>query len=465
MPQLDWNATINTIRDSVPQTQFQNWFKPLELIRFDERSVTLGVPSRFHEDWIRSHYEKHLTQAIKDQCGADLQLEFEILLREENAEAALSAPIVTQRPNLRIVSNHPDEAEDHPVIVQPPNVPPFNNPFFELDSNHVVYQCAQLFAAGQDSQLNPLVIVSGVGMGKTHVLSEIGNEAFRANRELRVRYTNAELFTAEMVQSIKSDTSLVFKRKYREETDILLFDDVQGLRRRLRTQEELLHIFNEIVTRGGRVAFTSSTTPHRLEDFIEPLKSRILSGVIAEIKNPTFEEKVGILARMCMHNQIIVDDAVLRSLADKGQKDTRELIGNLFRLHLQAKLENRVLDQSFLAREGWVREAQKEVITLEEIITLVEHNFGIPRTELMSKSRKSVTTWARQVAMYLARQHTLLPLEEIGKTFGRDHATVIHAFQKVAETMEQQPTRRFEVEFLKEKLQTSSPRGTNDFPL
>jgi chromosomal replication initiator protein len=478
MPQLDWNATINSIREALPQTQFTNWFKPLELIRCNERSVVLGVPSKFHGEWLRNNYSVQLTQAIRNQCGLDVQLEFEIQVREENYEASLSehaslsgeagleTPAAPARPTLRIVgSAPPDDEIDAPKYVEPPNIPSFNNPYFELETNRVAFQCARLFAEGNDRQLNPLVIHAGVGMGKTHILSEIGFQAHSQDRTLKVRYTNAELFTAEMVGAIKSDSILSFKRKYREGTDILLFDDIAGLTRRTRTQEELLHIYNEMLSRGGRVAFTTSISPHRFEDFIEPLKSRILSAVIADIKPPTFEERVQILAQMCMHNQIIVSDDVLRSMADRGQKDTRELLGVLFRLHLQAKLENRPLDQEFLSRGGWVREQQKEIITMDEIIGLVEHNFGVPRSELISKSRKSLTAWARQVAMYLARHYTLLPLEEIGKNFGRDHATVIHAFQKVTETMEKQPPRRFEVDFLKEKLQTRSPRGSNDFPL
>jgi chromosomal replication initiator protein len=472
MAQLDWNATINSIRECLPQTQFTNWFKPLTLIRCDERSVVLGVPSRFHEEWLKSHYSHQLSRAIREQCGSELQLEFEVLVREENVEAALSTedalpPPIVMRPQLRIVDRKEQAAPpspSEPSLPVAPNLPTFSHPFLEFDFNHVAYQCA-LMLAGGNRQISPLIIQAGVGMGKTHLLTEIGQAVHRQRPRARIRYTNAEAFTAEMVGYIKSDNILAFKRKYRDETDCLLFDDIQVLSRRIRTQEELVHIFNEIVNRGGTVAFTSSVQPHRLEEFIEPLKSRLLSGVIAEVKTPTFEERVQILARMCEKTQLIMDPLVLRTLADKGQKDIRELIGTLFRVHLQSTLENRPLDNEFLAREGWAREKQKESITMEEIIALVEHNFGVVRTELMSKSRKSLTTWSRQVAMYLARHYTLLPLEEIGKTFGRDHATVIHAFQKVTETMESQPTRRYEVEFLKQKLQNRAPRpGGTDVP-
>lgn len=335
----------------------------------------------------------------------------------------------------------------------------------EMPYNHVAYQCANMFASGKHFPMNPLIVLGGIGMGKTHILTEIGQQIRAQNPRARIRFTNFESFSAELVTALRANDIHTFKRKYREGTDCLLFDDIQGLTKRLKTQEELLHIFNEIVARGGRIAFTSSVAPQRLEEFIEPLRSRLLSGVMAEIKPPSFEERVEILSRMAAHSQMTIDPLVLRSMADKGQKDVRELIGSLFRVHLQAKLENRTLDDNFLAKEGWVQASQKSAITLCEIISLVEHNYGVSRTELASKSRKTAVTWARQVAMYLARKHTLLPLEEIGKSFGRDHATVIHAFQKVSETMESQPTRKYEVEFLKQKLESHAPCATPDLPL
>jgi chromosomal replication initiator protein len=468
MPQLDWNATINAIRESLPQTQFQNWFKPLTLVRCDDTSVVVGVPSRFHEEWLKSHYTRQLSDAIRHQCGSDLQLEFEVLVLDENVEASLShipTPPPGTRPSLRIVdSKTQPEPPPREERIETPNYPPVTHPFIELDYNKVAYQCALMFTQ-RTVPMNPLILQAGVGMGKTHLLTEIGSRIHRAQPHTRIRYTSAEAFTAEMVGAIKSDTILAFKRKYREETDLLLFDDVQGLTRRMRTQEELLHIFNEIITRGGQVVFTSSAPIHRLEEFIDPLKSRLLSGVIAEVKYPNFEERVKILAAMCEQNRMCIDPMVLNSMADQGTKDVRELIGTLLRVHLQAMLENKALDSQYLATEGFNgRPAQRESVTLEEIIGLVEHNFAVPRSELTSKSRKSLTVWSRQVAMYLARHYTLLPLEEIGKFFGRDHATVIHAFQKVTETMESQPTRRYEVEFLKQKLQSRSPR-VNDVPL
>lgn len=471
MLQLDWNITMNTLRATLPQTQFQNWMKPVEFIRTDDTCVVLGVPSRFHEEWLRDHYSHRITQVIREQVGTEVQLEFEILTRQEEAEglapsahgaaahtAPQAAPVLASaaRPQLRIVD--PTQSVPSEPDVLPPNTPPFHHPFFDFPYNHVPYQCLGMFAEGRSLQINPLVIQGGVGMGKTHLLSELGQRVYRKDRKCRVRYTNAEAFTNEMYRYLKAQDMLTFKRKYSEETDCLLFDDVQDLTKRLKTQEALLHIFNEITARGGQVAFTTSIPPNRLEEFIDPLKSRLLAGVVAEIKTPTYDDKVQLLGKMAAQNGLFIDQAVMHSLADKALTDVREMIGTLLRVHLQAKIENKTLDGEFLAREGLVRETHREAITLAEIVSLVEHNFGVSRTDMFSKSRKGNINWARQVAMFLARTYTLLPLEEIGKQFGRDHATVIHAFSKVKETMEQQPTRRYEVEFLQQKLQGRAPR-------
>jgi len=469
MSQLDWNATIHSVRESISQTQFKNWLEPLAYLRSDHQAVVLGVPSRFHEDWVKQHYGALLKKIIHKQCGTELQLEFEILSSNADATASVEQPTrqklgietpPTFKPALRLLtSTTPDDESDSQPFFPPPKpqLPSFKHPYFEVAFNRIAHQFAQAFAEGTQPHLNPYIISGGVGSGKSHLLSLIGEKVLELNPNATVRYISAESFTGEMVQGFKTNQSMAFKQKYRFETTVLLFDDIQVLSGRLRTQEEVLHILNEMTVSGCRVAFTCSVPIHRLENFIEPLKSRLLSAVVGEIKTPTFEDRVELLSLTAHHSQIDTDDTTLRTLADHGQKNVRELIGTLFRVHLQAQLENRPLDTSFLASEDCTPPPQKQAITMSEILALVEHNFGIAREEIVSKSRKGVTTWARQVAMYLARHHTLHSLEEIGKTLGRDHATVIHAFQKVKEAMEAHPQKKYEVEFLQQKLRSQSP--------
>jgi chromosomal replication initiator protein len=465
---LDWNTALSAMRDALPQSQFNNWISPVEYLRCDDSTVFLGVPSRFHEDWVKNHYADELKQILQKQTGKAVQLSFEILLQKEN-EAAAESPspssaglsVAHSRPTLRVVDGNPaphkesqkdfyeDLEERRPCHS---NIPSSSTPFLEGAFNRTAFQCAKLFGQGTDRQVSTLVFLAGVGMGKTYLLAETGNLILKQDPLCRVRYTHSESFTNEMVLSFKNNTVREFKKKYQEETDVLLFDDVHNLTNRLRTQEQLLHIFNEITARGGRVAFSSAVPPQRLSGFIEPLKSRLLSGMIGEVRPLTFDEKVNLLGQVSYQMQMAVDPEVLRTLADKGQRDIRELIGSFIRLHVQAQIQNRNLNTKFLAEEGMFA-VPAQSISMEEIIALVEHNYGISREDLLSKSRKSSIAWARQVAMYLGRRFTELSLQAIGNTFGRDHATACYAFDKVRETMEEQPSRKYEVEFLVGKLE------------
>ena len=474
MAQLDWTTTLNTMREALPRAQYLSWMEPLEFIGNDETCVRLGVPSRFHEEMVRLHLQDTLRTVIQKQTGAPVQLEFEVLVQKQNIEAASSVeatekvatpqPTVVQRPSLKLIEGNksipreenPFEQEETPVFR--PSFPKYTTPYLPFAFNQVPHQACKIFIEGTDATINSLAIIGGTGMGKTHLLVATGETLCNGNPALKVRYTNAESFTAEMIDCFKRNLIHDFKRKYREETDVLLFDNVHELSGRERTQEQVLHIFNELLTAGKRILFTSNIPLHQLQKCIEPLKSRLLSMMSVELQTPSFEDRVAVLAKISEQNRTLIDGQILRTLADRGQRDIRELIGSLLRLHLQAKLENRVIDADFLARQGCVIESQRSQVTLEEIVSLIELNFGVSRTDLMAKNRKSNIAWARQVAMYLARHVTYLALEEIGKFFGRDHATVLYSYEKVVEGVKTQRDVQLQIEYLLERLKNRSPR-------
>lgn len=482
MLQLDWNATIANIRETVPPTQFQNWIKPVELLRADLNAVVLGVPSRFHEEWLRSHYQQQIESAIHAQCGSQVQLEFEVLV-QSNQLAAES--VTTGTEELVSVQEPLNQAHQDRVLTElaepapwlakstvkdvtqeterahspAPQLPAFHHPFFPMKFNHVAHHCGTLILQGDSPQLNPLFVQAPIGMGKTHLLSWIGASLHDQNPSLRIKYMTAESFVHEYVRHLKTNELFQFKHRLTSETDVLLFDDIHQLSGKQKIQESLLHIYNEILQRNGKLIFASSVAPQKLEGFIEPLRSRLQSGVLAEFQPLLFEERVSLLKAVAAHQGIPAEELSLRNLAGRGQRDLRELLGTLVRAHVQAQLENRALGVDFFPEEIMPAENKPNPISLSEIISLVEHNYGISRDELCSKSRKGNTTWARQVAMYLARTFTLLPLEEIGRIFGRDHATVIHGYHKVSEAMNEQPARKLELEFLRRKLEgrTATP--------
>lgn len=467
-----WESTLKYIQKEISPPQFDRWFKEVSFVKQEARTLTLRVPSRFHQDWLNTHYKNHIDKAIEFHFGESLQLEFEVLLEAENVQASQSNLELKEsiRPQLRVVEGGPLETIQTPSESKPiefpdcfnPQIPHFPSPFFELDFNRLAFQYCGLFCEGSNSHLNPLIIQGGVGMGKTHLLGMLGKALKEKYPQLTVRYTHAEKFTQEIFKSWNDKQGPNYQSFYREQVDILLFDDLQQLSGRKATQEALLHIYNEILSRGGRVVFTSGQSLQKLTDFIEPLRSRLFSGVSSEIKQPSYEDRVTLLSLLAQQNQIPVEESVLRVLADQGYRDIRELLGTLVRLHLQASLEKKPLNGNFLAKEGVSLEAPQAAIQLPEIIALVEQSFGISKQELISKSRKGLIVWARQVAMYLGRRFTLLSLDQIGKAFERDHATVLYAYDKVVETLQRQPSKKYEVEFLIQKLQKRLPRESSD---
>ena len=480
MHHLDWTAAINTIKDTVPRAQFINWIEPLKFIMRDETSVRLGVPSKFHEDMLRGQLKQQLIQVIQEQTGSPVQLEFEVLaktniLASESNEvvAPLTLPVAPHtsphRPPLRVIEgalsshNANVKSEPTPTPAPPPSpvrpqYPKFSSPFFEVEYNRVAFNAAKLLVEGSDPNLSSLVITASTGMGKTHLLSTIGKLLEERYPQLRIRYTCSESFTAEMIQSFKDNTAHEFKMKYREGTDVLLFDDVHELAGREKTQEQVLHIFNELLTLGRRIIFTSNIPISRLGRTIDPLRSRLLSMISVEIGCASPEDRLSLLTRVCEFNKIVADGQVLRQLSENGSQDVRELIGSLLRVHLQSKLENKSLDAQYLIKLGGIPQAPKSQISLEEIVSLVELNFGVTRADLSRKGRKSNIAWARQVAMYLARHMTYLPLEEIGSFFGRDHATVLYSYEKVSEGVRSQRDVQLQIEYLLEKLKSKVPK-------
>ncbi len=469
MQHLDWTATLNSIRDSVPRAQFLSWIEPLEFIQSDETSVRLGVPSRLHEEMLKNqfkHLQQHLQIAIQKQTGSPVQLEFEVLAKT-NVEASYSteapppapAPIPA-RPQLRVIegSLSTPPVEDVPEVIRRPLYPKPTSPFFSVASNQMALRVAELMVQGDDPNLGSVVFTAGIGMGKTHLLSTIGALFEKRHPRLRVRYTNSESFTAEMIQSFKDNSTHLFKKKYREDTDVLLFDDIQELAGREKTQEQILHIFNELLTLGRRIVFTSNIPIQRLGKMIDPLRSRLLGLMSVEIGSPLVAERLELLTLACEHNKMVVDGAVLRHLAENGSQDIRGLLGSLVRLHMTSTLENKALDADYVIRQNCLPQTARSPVSIDEIISLVELNFGVTREELSKKGRKSNIAWARQVAMYLARHMTYLPLEEIGAVFGRDHATVLYSYEKVAEGIKTHRDVQLQLEYLLERLKAKAPK-------
>jgi chromosomal replication initiator protein len=323
------------------------------------------------------------------------------------------------------------------------------NPKYTFDrfvvgtSNRIAHVGAMAVAENPDGQTyNPLFIYGGVGLGKTHLLQAIGNFAIERNRYTKVLYVTSEMFMNDMVDSITNKSGLSFREKYRT-PDILLLDDIQFLERKDGTQEEFFNTFNELYNANKQVVLGSDTPPSQIESIPERLKSRFQMGLVTHIRPPEFETRVAILRKKTEELEIKnIPDEVVFFIAETIKTNIRALEGALLNVASYASFCDSEINLD-IAKDV-LRDISEpdpvermDPVTIGDIQRVVASSFKITIAELKSSRRSQAIAWPRHIAMYLSRQLTNASLGDIGDNFGgRDHSTVLHAINKIEDSMQ-----------------------------
>ena len=295
---------------------------------------------------------------------------------------------------------------------------------------------------------NPLFVYGPPGVGKTHLLHSIGNYVLAYGGGLTVRYTTVETFTNQFLAALHRNDMDRFKGSYRH-ADVLLIDDVQFLASKAKTEEEFFHTFNALHDLGSQLVLTSDRLPRDLSALEDRLRERFEAGLVTAIEPPDLTTRVAVLRKRAQHDGVVLaDDGVLPLLADRAPHSVRALEGALIRVVAYASLTGRplttalaakVLDDLYPARVAQDGE-RPAPLTVEAIQDITADAFGLTREELLSPSRAARLAWPRQVAMYLAREHTGETLPAIGARFaGRNHTTVLHACRRTAQRIAADP--------------------------
>jgi chromosomal replication initiator protein len=312
------------------------------------------------------------------------------------------------------------------------------NPRFTFDefvvgsSNQFAHATALAVSDRPGEKYNPLFIYGGVGLGKTHLASAIGHRVWSSSPSARrVLFMPAESFMNELIGSIRRERMAEFKEKFRK-IDVLILDDVQFLAGRERTQEEFFHTFNALHSERHQIVLTSDKVPREITGLEERLRNRFESGLIADIAAPDLETRVAILQKKATFEGIALPGDAVMYVAQSVNSSVRELEGCLTRLSALASVSGASINVDF------ARHALRDLIggydkkpDIEAIQQLVSDRFHIRLTDLKSKRRTQRVAFCRQVAMYLCRKITASSYPSIGEQFGRDHSTVIHAFNLV----------------------------------
>jgi chromosomal replication initiator protein len=301
------------------------------------------------------------------------------------------------------------------------------------------------------------VLYGGTGLGKTHLIQAIGNYAFEAGKARRVCYVSSEKFTIEFVDAIQSDKTREFSTYYRS-MDLLIVDDIQFFSGKEKTQDSFFHTFNTLHQMGKQIVLSSDKPPKDLKGLDERLISRFQWGLTADIQPPDLETRTAILRKKCEDDNIEIPSEVLDFIATNVTSNIRELEGCYISLLAKSSLENREINLE-LARDvlRLVVSDVRSPITVEEIQRLVAEFFDMPPDLLRAKTRKQEIVNARQIAMYLAKEMTNCSLKTIGLHFGgRDHSTVIHAYQSVEDQIKLDSKYRDTLQIIKKRIETSS---------
>jgi len=464
-----WAACLDLVRERVNTQSFKTWFEPIVPLHLRAGSLTVQVPSQFFYDWLEEHYYGILTSTIQTVLGKDARLEYSV--RSEDLAQSADADLLVFPPAEQ--SSLPARIDGRPLLGLPQPAAPVQatrnfqsslNPRYTFDtfikgeSNQLARAAASAVANNPGgTSFNPLVIYGGTGLGKTHLIQAIGNYALANGKAARVMYISSEKFTVEFVDAIQSDRISDFSSFYRS-MDVLIVDDIQFFAGKEKTQDNFFHTFNELHQLGKQLVLSSDRPPKELRGLDDRLLSRFQWGLTADIQPPDLETRIAILKAKSEADGIELPQDVIECIAANVTSNIRELEGCLISLLAKASLEGRDLTVE-LAREvlkvvvGDVRSP----MTIETIQRAVCEYFSVPEDLLRAKTRKQEIVNARQIAMYLAKELTNSSLKTIGLHFGgRDHSTVIHAYQSVEDQLKLDSKFNTNVQQIRRRLQMLS---------
>ncbi len=440
-----WDEACKRLKALLHPDVYVKWIGVIKADGLTDSTLTLGVDNDFYQTWLEENYLPFIKQAVHSVYGAEIGIRFTV-----KPDAAVAAPVPVSGPAPR-----PRPADT--LFPMEPQAPPsrgkgrsrdketfsgttdspLNHKFtFESfvvgPSNSFAHAACMAVAQAPAKAYNPLFIYGGVGLGKTHLMQAIGNYMLTHSKLPRVCYISSEAFINEYIDSLQSNKSIQFRRKYRN-MDLLLIDDIQFLAGKERLQEEFFHTFNALFHAHKQIVLTSDRPASQIQGLEQRLVSRFEWGLVTELQAPDFETRLAILRNKQDQAVFKLPEEILAFIAEHITSNIRRLEGALIRATSYASLYKETLT---LARvEELLRDLleveQQQSITLDGIQKAVAEYYDVRMADMSSKRRPQAVAQPRQVAMFLCRRLTSASFPEIALAFGKTHATILHACTQV----------------------------------
>ena len=450
---LDWTVIQAEMKTKFGNDIFESWIKKIQFVNEFNDYILISVSTRFIRDWITSRYLDQILQLIKSYKSSINRIEFNITETKENKIINNNY----QTTNEKNLLNNSNISFIKDSYLQYNRIDPnkkFENFILGL-SNKIAYEASHKML--QDiTHYNPLYIYGGVGLGKTHLLNAIG---LNLKVKGKVMFISAERFMYHFIRSIKANEMVKFKDFFRM-ANIFIIDDIQFVNGKEAMQEEFFHTFNALIERGSQIVISSDRPPSDLDRIQERIRSRMSGGLVIDIQPPDLNLRIKILKskfeeiKMNFKENYDLNDEVFKFLASEITSSVREMVGALNRVLAFNKINTKSPNIYECKRilKDFINSNNKS-INVELIQNLVASHFHLNIQELLSPRRSRSLARPRQIAMYLAKQHTTNSLPDIGRKFSnRDHTTVIHAVKKIEELIKKDTDIKQSVFELKKKL-------------
>ena len=442
-----WIKALKQLRNVLNEETYATWLKPIVPLSLNDGIFKLGVSDAFFISWLQDNFNDMITSAISSAAGAPLKIEFEEGYSQEQN---------TDMPKEELYVTPAQTKEQTPRAANCHHKHTFSN-FIVGPENEFAYAATKSISDSSTPPIaNPLFIYGGTGLGKTHLMQAVAHLITEENPNIVVEYISCEHFLNLYVKGIKENNPSKFRNRFRK-ADYLIIDDIHFIAGKIQLQEEFFNTFNKLYNEDRKILLTSDRKPSEIGGLEQRLISRFDSGLTVDIQPPGLETRLAILKKKQEEHLIKLNNDVLLFVAEKISSDVRKLEGAITRLLTYASLKGGEITLEIA--EKILRPILEDIvinnITIESIQKKVADHFDLKVADLTSSKRPRNIAVPRMIAMYFARKMTDKSLPEIGRSFARNHATVLHAVKEIEKRNIKDENIRYTMSILERQLQNS----------